>query len=335
MAAHASIACAGLILAATEVGAQQPATPPVSAEARAQDESRQRALEMAFAGRDGSGTAWLPDDTPVYGLHQRAGRWELLWRGNLFVQYLADSGDRGQSQAGSTNWGMAMARREAAGGRLGLGAMVSAEPGSVDGCGYPDLFATGGACEGGPGHDRQPPHDLFMELAAEYERPIRGGLRWQVYAGLAGEPALGPVSHPHRTSAMPNPLAPITHDSLDATHVTFGVVTAGVFTTRWKAEASAFNGRRDDDRAALDLAALDSFSGRVWFAPTPSLVLQVSGGHLEDDLDRRRATASATYHRRLGAYSVWATTAAWGRTAEAGDASHASLVESAVTFDET
>ena len=101
--------------------------------------------------------------------------------------------------------------------------------------------------------------------------------------GPAGEPALGPVAVPHRPSAMPNPIAPIGHHWLDASHITFGVVTAGVFTPRWKAEASLFNGREpDEDRWDLDLAPLDSYSGRISFAPADSLVLQVSAGHLTD-----------------------------------------------------
>src|SRR5687767_14109803 len=121
-------------------------------------------------------------------------------------------------------------------------------------------------CEGHAIHDRQHPHDLFMEVAAEYERPINESVRWQVYAGLAGEPALGPVAYPHQTSAMLNPVAPISHHWLDATHISFGVVTGAVHNDRWKAEASVFNGREPDEhRWDVDLAAMDSVSGRVWF----------------------------------------------------------------------
>jgi hypothetical protein len=34
-------------------------------------------------------------------------------------------------------------------------------------------LATGETCEGDTIHDRQHPHDLFMELAGEYDRPRR------------------------------------------------------------------------------------------------------------------------------------------------------------------
>jgi hypothetical protein len=183
-----------------------------------------------------------------------------------------------------------------------------------------------------------------MEVAAEYERPINESVRWQVYAGLAGEPALGPVAYPHRTSAMLNPVAPISHHWLDATHISFGVVTGAVHNDRWKAEASVFNGREPDEhRWDVDLAAMDSVSGRVWFAPTPSLVLQLSAGHLREAetghggglrVDVNRVTASGTYHRQLAGAGIWATTAAWGRNAEGEAASSAFLLETTFTPEE-
>jgi hypothetical protein len=280
----------------------------------------------------------------MYGVHATAGPWQVMWHGNAFVQYLHETGDRGSQQGGSINWIMGMARRGVGAGRLGLRGMVSLEPLTIPGCGYPDLLASGETCDGAPIHDRQHPHDLFMELAAEYDRPLEGALRLHVYGGLAGEPALGPVAYPHRISAMPNPLAPISHHWLDATHITFGVITAGIYERRWKAEASVFNGREpDEQRWNLDLAPLDSISGRLWFAPTSSLVLQVSAGRLAEaeaahDADGRvdvaRITASATYHRPLSEGALWASTVAWGRNEEAGEASHALLMESALTLND-
>ena len=297
-----------------------------------------------FSPRDGSGTAWLPQTTEMYGLHRNAGSWELMFHGNAFLQLLheAANDDRGATQTGSINWVMAMARRPMGTASVGLRAMFSLEPATIGGCGYPDLLATGELCDGESIHDRQHQHDFLMEVAGEYERPIAAGLRWQIYAGLAGEPALGPVAYPHRLSALANPIAPIGHHWLDATHITFGVVTGGVFTNRWKAEASLFNGREpDEERWDLDLAPLDSFSGRVSFAPRADLVLQVSAGHLNEAeagegalprVDVDRVTASATYHRRLGGENLWASTAAWGRNSEAGIATHAFLAETSVTL---
>ena len=300
--------------------------------------------DMAVMGREGSGTAWLPDESPMYALHGMRGPWMLMFHGNVFLQYLQESGDRGDSQFGSTNWVMGMAQRDIGRGRLGLHAMFSVERWLVGRCGYPDLLATGEECEGEKIHDRQHPHDLFMELAVHYNAPIAGDVRWQVYAGPAGEPALGPVAFPHRISAMPNPLAPITHHWFDSTHITFGVVTGGVYGKKWKAETSVFNGREPDEhRANFDFAALDSYSGRLWFLPTPRLALQVSAGHLQEAepgepgdarIDVNRVTASATYHAAVRANGIWATTVAWGRNEEPEHASHALMLETNLTFDQ-
>jgi hypothetical protein len=330
---------------------QQPVTPPPQtghqhpAPADKQDHTQHQTPEpTAFSTREASGTAWLPEATPMYGIHHQAASWQLMWHGNGFAQFLYESGNRGDEQAGSINWAMGMARRPLAGGRIGLRGMLSLEPWTIRGCGYPDLLATGEVCDGEAIHDRQHPHDLFMELAGEYDRPIDGSLRWQLYGGLAGEPALGPAAYPHRVSAMPNPLAPTSHHWLDATHMTFGLVTGGIYNSRWKAEASVFNGREPDEhRADFDFAALDSVSGRLWFAPAPAWVLQVSAGHLTEAeaghdgqprVDVDRITASATYYRQFSPDSIWATTAAWGRNLEAGEATHAFLVETNVTVGE-
>ena len=297
-----------------------------------------------FPARESSGTAWLPDDTPMYGILTRAGGWDVMWHGHAFAQYLHESGDRGSHQAGSINWIMGMARRDVAGGRFGARGMVSIEPWTIRGCGYPDLLATGELCDGETIHDRQHPHDLFMELGLEYDRPLRGTTRWILYGGPAGEPALGPVAFPHRLSAMANPLAPISHHWLDATHITFGVVTAGVYDGRWKVEGSVFNGREpDENRGGFDFAALDSVSGRVWFLPSSAWALQFSAGRLTEAepgheggarVDVDRLTASATHHHSLGPDSIWATTMAWGHNREGGESTNALLVETSVVLRE-
>jgi hypothetical protein len=220
--------------------------------------------------------------------------------------------------------------------------MFSIERWTVGACGYPNLLASGEQCNGAPIHDRQHPHDLFMELSARYDAPLGASVRWQVYGGPVGEPALGPAAFPHRVSAMSNPLAPVAHHWLDSTHVTFGVVTGAVYGSRWKAEGSVFNGREpDDDRADFDFGALDSVSGRLWFLPTARLALQLSAGRLTEaesgehggpDIDVTRATASATYHAAVRGDGIWATTVAWGRNVESGAGSNALLAETSLTL---
>jgi hypothetical protein len=310
-----------------------------------------------FPSRQASGTAWLPDETPMYGVSRTLAGWSVMVHGTAFGQFLYEPGEKHRTgglssqQASSVNWLMVMGRRQAGAGRVGVRAMASVEPWTVRDCGFINLLANGETCDGDTIHDRQHPHDFFMELAADYDRPLRGAWRWQVYGGLAGEPALGPAAFPHRVSAMPNPVAPIAHHWLDSSHITFGLVTAALYEPRWKAEMSVFNGREpDENRADLDLGPLDSVSGRVTFMPTSRVALQISAAHLHDaeaefpseprsDVDR--ATASATYHRMTGR-EVWATTLAYGvnagREAIPGDAvylvTHAVLLESSLSRGE-
>jgi hypothetical protein len=294
--------------------------------------------------REGSGTAWLPDASPMYALHGMAGAWELMLHGSLYVHYLDDGGDRGREEFGATNWVMGMASRPALGGDLTLRAMLSADPLTAGECGYPDLLATGEFCGGEPLHDQQHPHDVFMELAGIYERALSGNVGLQLYGGPVGEPALGPVAFPHRISSFPNPIAPIGHHWLDSTHIAFGVATAGIYGLRWKAEASLFNGREPgEERYNIDLDALDSYAGRLWLLPNERWALQVSAGRLAEaeiheiggpTIDVTRMTTSATYHRPMADEGVWASTIAWGRNREEGEATHAFLAETNVNLAE-
>lgn len=328
--------------------AQSPRETKTAASQQLQDEAGSAAQDddghETQMAREGSGTAWLPDTTPMYAIHWQHGPWQLMGHENAFVQFLRESGSRGDNQVGSINWMMGMAQRDAGNGRLMFRGMFSAEPWTIGDCGYPDVLASGERCGGQPIHDRQHPHDLVMEIAAAYDAPLLGTLRWQAYGGPAGEPALGPVAYPHRVSAMPNPLAPMSHHWLDSTHITFGVITGGVYARRWKAEASLFNGREPDERRTnIDFGKFDSLSGRLWFLPTPRLAFQASAGRLAEAeasetvgqrVDVVRATASATYHAAFPAHSIWATTIAWGRSQESGHGSNAVLVETSLTVDE-
>ena len=201
----------GVFLVLMAVAASAAGQTPADAAQQHEGHTTSSNDQQTPAARDGSGTAWLPDESPMYAVHSIKGPWMLMFHENAFLQYLKESGTRGDEQFGSINWIMGMAERRVGPGRLGLRGMVSAEPWSIRGCGYPDLLATGEECGGEQIHDRQHPHDLFMELAARYDAALGGKIRWQVYGGPAGEPALGPVAYPHRLSAMPNPLAPISH----------------------------------------------------------------------------------------------------------------------------
>jgi hypothetical protein len=291
--------------------------------------------------RMGSGTSWVPDDSHLPARHVVVGAWNLMLHGAVHLQYINEGGSRGDDQIGSLNWLMLMASRSAAGGSLQLRTMLSAEPATASARGYPLLLQTGETADGEPLHDRQHPHDAWMELATLYEREVGRGVAASLYAAAAGEPALGPVAYMHPPSAMDNPLAPLSHHWQDATHVTFGVVTAGVFTQRWKLEGSVFNGREpDEDRWDFDLDRLDSYSGRVTLNPSSSWSLSAGYGFLRGperiapDGTAHRVTASVLHAGQTAAGRRRATSLVWGANSESGHATttHAIVAESQWTF---
>src|SRR4030095_13684276 len=100
--------------------------------------------------------------------------------------------------------------------------MVRADPVCLPPEVSPLLFQTGETYQGQPLIDRQHPHDLFMELSAQYTMPLGEHGTWFSYFGYPGEPALGPVAFMHRASALENASAPLSHHLQDSSHITFG-----------------------------------------------------------------------------------------------------------------
>ena len=291
--------------------------------------------------RMGSGTTWIPDAVSLPARHFMAGEWELMLHGFVFAEENVQGGSRGASQSGSLNWGMFMASRELAGGRFQARTMLSLDPATVTNRGYPLLLQSGEALGGQPLHDRQHPHDFLMELGVLYERPVASDLGLSLYAAPSGEPALGPVAFMHRPSAMDVPAAPIGHHWQDATHISFGVLTAGVFGHSWKAEGSLFNGREPDEhRWNIDPVTLDSYSGRLTINPTANWSLSGGYGYLKSPEalhpaeSMHRVTASLLHGVKLGADGQWASTVVWGANTHGGaDLTHSLLVESEAVLD--
>lgn len=287
--------------------------------------------------REGSGSSWQPDSTPMSGLHSMSGPWMTMLHGFIDGIYDEQGGPRGNTQTLSTSMLMFMARRALGDGAFGVRLMVSADP-LMGPAGYPLLFQTGETADGRtPLIDRQHPHNLLMEVAATYSRNLARDSSVFVYAGPVGEPALGPTTFMHRLSAMDNPEAPLTHHWLDSTHVSFGVVTAGYVWRDFKLDASAFNAREpDENRYGIQLRALDSYSARLSWNPTSELSMQVSSGRLvspeqlEPLVNQRRTTASASYNLP-GPWAWWQTTLAWGHDSfSTGAPSSGWLLESAL-----
>ena len=290
--------------------------------------------------RMGSGTTWIPDAVPLPARHTLAGPWLLMLHGFGFVQYDTQGGPRGDDQLGSLNWVMLMASRDLLGGRLQARTMLSLDAGTVSNRGYPLLLQTGETYQGQPLHDRQHPHDFWMELAVMYERALSHDIGVMAYAAPAGEPALGPVAFMHRPSAMDNPVAPIGHHWQDATHISFGVLTAGLFGRHWKLEGSAFDGREpNEERWGFDRLRLDSYSGRFTMHMDSSWVFSAGYGFLKSpealnpSESIHRATASVLHGRRLGRDGQIATAIIWGANRHGGRTTHSALAETEAVLD--
>jgi hypothetical protein len=256
-----------------------------------------------------SGTARLPaGGHGMSGLHIMADQWMLMAHGFATLNYTDHKGPRGDDLLYSTSMLMVTGERDLGGARLQLRSMVSLEP-TMSARGYPNLFATGETAGGEPLVDRQHPHDLFMELAARFDVDVAPGTRLFVYGGPVGEPAIGPAAFMMRGSARVNPEPPIGHHWFDATHITYGVVTAGIETPHWQLEGSAFRGQEpDEQRWDIETPRLDSWSARLNWTPTPNWSAQVSHAFLKQpevlhgEQNEHRTTATVHYaDKRLSA----------------------------------
>src|SRR4029077_19468558 len=290
--------------------------------------------------RESSGTSWQPEASPHEGLHASFGEWDTMTHGFANLIYDEQGGPRGDTHTFMTSMLMVMADRAVGeAGTLALRAMVSADAAFGKG-GYPLLFQTGETADGQtPLIHRTPRHALFMDLAASYSHRLSNRSSLFVYAGLPGEPALGPPAFMHRFSGEDNPEAPITHHWLDPPPVPYGVVTAGYVMGEVKIEGSLFRGREpDQNRYDIETGKLDPASVRLSWNPAKTWALQVSKGHIKSpeqlhpDEDVDRTTASAIFHRDFGD-ARWQTTLAWGRNAPThGEATNAYLLESALAL---
>jgi hypothetical protein len=290
--------------------------------------------------REASGTSWQPDSTPMMGAHRMIKDWSVMTHGSVTGVYDHQGGLRGDDKAFAESMGMIMGQRPLGPGTFGLRGMVSLDP-LMGENGYPLIFQTGETADGQtPLIDRQHPHDLFMELAASYSVPVGNDSSVFGYAGLPGEPALGPPAFMHRFSGQISPEAPLTHHWLDSTHITFGVITLGYVWRDMKLEGSVFNGREpDQSRYNLETRPLDSHSFRVSWNPTPDWSLQLSEGWLESpelldpDVSVKRTTASASVQGNV-AERPMQTTLAWGRNRHSpGESADGWLLESSLKLE--
>ena len=122
-----------------------------------------------------------------------------------------------------------------------------------------------------------------------------------------GEAALGPIAFMHRPSSAENLVAPLSHHTLDSTHISMGVITIAVDRGPWLFESSAFQSAEPDDNRwdLVDFGPLDSWSARVTYRASASWEFQGSHGFLKNPeplefAHVRRTTGSASWFRPGG-----------------------------------
>ena len=296
--------------------------------------------------RNGSGTGWNPDASPMYMWMKQTSKTDWMFHGNLFLRYtdvnVFNENKRGDGAWSFPNWFMVMMNRKIGKrGLLNATAMMSLDRLTDGGDGYPLLFQSGETWDGQPLVDRQHPHDLFSALSIGYTHMVNKDLDIIGYLGYPGEPALGATTFMHRVSSMNNPDAPLGHHWQDATHITFGVATLGVRYKKFKAEGSVFTGREpDEDRYDFDNARFDSYSYRLSYSPSSNWTLQFSQGFLnspealEPDIDITRTTASALFAKSLKSKNHISTALIWGLNDKGTDhREHSILIEGNYQFD--
>ena len=288
-----------------------------------------KTLEDNVARHMGSGTSLEPGATVPPMLMKMNGAWMLMLHGEVGIAEQQQTGPRGADKLFSVNWLMPMAQRNTKLGDFTFRAMLSLEPATISGRYYPELFQEGETAFGKAIVDGQHPHDFFMELAAMDDFHVGKSALATIYVAPVGDPAIGPEAFPHRASAEDNPLAPLAHHLQDSTHIAYNVVTGGVAVGPMKVEASGFHGREPgENRWTIYGGAMDSWSARLWVAPSRNWIAQYSIGHLTSPEALRpgedvlRQTASLAGHVRWGA-SVLDMTAVWGRNHTIGTATNA------------
>src|SRR5258705_6805884 len=114
--------------------------------------------------REGSGTSWIPDSSPMYGRMFMFGEDMLMLHGAIFPRYTNVSTRRGDDRIDAPNWFMAMFSHPLGDStQFGSRLMMTLDPLTEQGRGYPLLFQTGESWNHQPLHDRQHPNDRFDE----------------------------------------------------------------------------------------------------------------------------------------------------------------------------
>src|SRR5262249_9406344 len=92
--------------------------------------------------RESSGTAWMPDSSPMEGIHSMNSDWMTMVHGYADVIYDNQGGKRGENKTFNESMLMGMASHPFGGGTIGFRGMMSLDP-LMGKDGYPLMLQTG------------------------------------------------------------------------------------------------------------------------------------------------------------------------------------------------
>lgn len=288
-----------------------------------------------------SGTSMSPESSTMPMEMVSADGWNFIFMGQAFLVDTQQTGPRGADKFYSPDWGMFAAGHDVGHGSVLFDLMLSLDPATITERSYPELFQTGETAFGKPLVDAQHPHNFIMALGVHYAHPLGESMTLELYFAPVGDPALGPVAFPHRSSAAELPEAPLSHHWQDSTHVSDEVVTAGLRYKKVRLEGSGFYGTEPgENRWDIDHGPINSWSTRLSWFPSRNWLAQVSVGRLAHPEmllpgDVVRATASLQYTRPMQG-SSWSSNLIWGRNHDTFDHrnSNAYLIESVAPYRE-
>ena len=272
--------------------------------------------------RESSGTAWQPDTSEHMGLHAMSGDWTLMAHGVLNLVY--DHQSRPARRRQGVRVGHADGHGAAAARQRHAAVQGDAQPRPADGA--ERLSAAARQRRDG---ERPRPADRPPAPARFLHGAVGVGLAEHRAARAACSSTPG-FRASRRSGRRPSctarrswirPRRRSRHHWLDSTHISFGVVTAGVVLDRVKVEVSRFNGREPDQhRWNIETGPLDSTAVRVSWNPTRDAR---AAGELGAFHGSRTARARRRPEALVGKRALWpnevapgwklAGTLAWGR----------------------
>lgn len=218
------------------------------------------------------------DHAPTVEMPQADNGWKVHHHTVLTLANSQQSGPRGGDKTFVAGMYMLQASRPLnTSTSFKLSLMLSPDPFMGKG-GYPLLLQAGETADGmTPLVDAQHPHDLFMDMSATLTHRFSDDLSGYIKAGWPSEVTFGPSVFMHRPSGERLPVAPLTHHWFDSTHVSMGVMAAGVTKGPFTLEATQFTGREPDERRFdLESPRLDSTSVRLSWQVLPNVRAQAS-----------------------------------------------------------